>query len=371
MWEPQGFYTTFLLDQPTLLVGEDAVRGLFNYPVGKVAVIYGSGFKEENKPIFLSSLKGFTIRFIRKSWGGEPTLEGLQGTLRELEEFRPDTLIAVGGGSVIDGTKLCRLLYEFPFIDTQSPKFSFLEWKTKFIAVPTTIGSGAEASSAAVLQNQSQKRKEMVVAHALRPSIVMFIPSFIAQSNPALIASSALDAISHIVEGYVSNISNPMAELWAEQGLNIFRQELLQTTPDYMRLQYAGYLGGIVQNHCLVGAAHAFAHQLAGEGYGHSEAIALLLPHVIRQNMQQAEVKSRYENLFLHSGFQGIGDALDFIGTLRMQAKPRHTEADLRALLQAKAHDETFLFHVMEDQGGKGNPVGITPEYILQFIQNY
>jgi alcohol dehydrogenase class IV len=266
---------------------------------------------------------------------------------------------------------LCRLFYEFPFMDAKNPRFSFLEWKTKFIAVPTTIGSGAEVSSAAVLQNNAERRKEMVVAHSLRPSVVMFIPSFIAQSRHELVASSGLDAISHIIEGYVSNLSNPMAELLAEQGLNIFRQEILQPVPDYLRLQYAGYVGGMVQNHCLVGAAHAFGHQLAAEGYSHSEAIALLLSHVIRRNMQDEAVKSKYETLFLHAGFQSIAEGLDFIDTLRQQAKPRHTVAELRTLLQSKADDEAFIQHVMDDKGGKGNPLTITPEYILQFIQNY
>ena len=89
-------------------------------------------------------MSAFEISFVEKKWQGEPTLNSLSETIVDIEKIKPDMIIAIGGGSVIDGAKLVRTYYEFPFFDMNNTKFSMLNWKTNFVAIPTTIGSGAE-----------------------------------------------------------------------------------------------------------------------------------------------------------------------------------------------------------------------------------
>lgn len=373
MWEPQGLYSKFILKQPTLLLGLNAIRGLRNYPCSRIAVIYGKGLSEECRNVIEKAVAPFELKFIAKSWAGEPVLEELQPTIKELECFKPDVILAVGGGAVIDGAKITRLYYEFPFFDIASPKFPYLEWKTKFIAIPTTVGSGAEISSAAVLLNKENCSKEMIVCHALLPDVVILDPQYVKGASEKIIISSALDAVAHITEGYVSIFENELADNYAEKGLaNLF--EILSKEGDYSlgelnRLQFAGYLGGIVQNHCIVGAAHAIGHQLAGYGFGHAEAISLVLDKVIKANSQNEKTKERYELLARRSGIGDFLQLLNFIESLKSRLKLNEEEIRMKDLITEMKDSQVFIENIQKDKGGKGNPIPLTVEYV-QFILN-
>lgn len=370
MWEPQGFYSKFILDQPVVFMGREAIKGLFNFPGSRFAVIYGSGFSNEMKDVFAKALKAFEVIYIRKSWKNEPTLKDVNGTISELENFNPDVIIAVGGGSVIDGSKICRLLYEFPYFDTESPNFNFLTFKSRFIAVPTTLGSGAEASSAAVLYNETLGKKEMIVNHQLRPQVIVLDDVFIKQSSPKLVYGSSLDAISHLIEGYVSNINNPLSDILAEKGLQLFNEEISKKYDDmdFTRLQYACYLGGVVQNHCIVGAAHAIAHQLTGFGFSHSSAVGLLLKAVISQNSKEKEVSEKYSKLCVNTNIKTVERLFMLLEDLIEKSEYNKARNKLKDVLKEQIANDTFVKNVIDDKGGKGNPVPITENYLKEIV---
>lgn len=373
MWEPQGQYSKYILKQPTILHSANAIRGLFNYPCTRVAVVYGTGVCSEQKEQIQNSTKGYEINFFAKSWSGEPTTEGLSKLISQLETFRPDVIIAIGGGSVIDGVKVARLYYEFPFFEYNVTRFNLLEWKTKFIAIPTTVGSGAEISSAAVLINKNSGNKEMVVCHQFIPDVIVLDPSFIKSSNNHIILSSVVDAMAHIIEGYVSIIGNTVCDVYAEKGLYDIVSVLKKgidavNNEELLRLQTAGYLGGIVQNHCIVGAAHAIAHQLSAYGYGHSEAVARVLPYVIESNFERDDAASeRYESLSRSAGLGSTSDLITFIRQINDQVGYSSNEK-LIELLGSLSEDPTFINNVISDKGGKGNPITLNEEYIRFII---
>ncbi len=370
MWQPQGFYNEYTLRTPVVLSGKECIRGLYNYPASRFAVIHGTSF--EDKDLFVSTFSKREVGFFCRSWGGEPDFDGLCGTLAEIEKFQPDVIIAVGGGSVIDGSKLCRLLYEFPNFDPKSSRVNGSMLKSRFIAVPTTVGSGAEVSSAAVYYDVNNKSKDMVVMHELQPDVVVYDPRYISGTPIRLLCASALDALAHILEGYVSNIDNLFVDVLAEEGLSLLHDELGNLISDrildYSRLQYAGYIGGIVQNHCIVGAAHAIAHQLTGEGYSHGEAVSLLLPAAVRMNMSNAECSDKYGVISKRSGFNSIDDMLDFINMVVFHSGISDRRDALKEYLSKVGEEPSFCENVMNDRGGKGNPVEITGAYIKQLI---
>lgn len=366
MWQPQSFYGKYLLDQPVIFMGKDSIKGLYNFPGSKFVIIHGE-HANFNKEVFQKAFKAFEIKFITRSWKNEPTLEELKGTIAEIESFCPDVIIAVGGGSVIDGSKICRLYYEFPYFDTEKPNFNFLSFKTKFIAIPTTVGSGAEASSAAVIYNTELNKKEMVVHQTLRPDVVVLDPSFIENSTKEFVISSSLDAIAHIVEGYVSNMDNPVSDILAEKGLQILYEELSKTEHaniDFLRLQYACYIGGIVQNHCIVGAAHAIAHQLTGFGFSHAKAVGLLLGTIIKENSKDSKTKEKYTTLLSRSGIESIDCFITFLQTIINESIDKSLIAKIKEVLEENSKNELFIQNVIDDRGGKGNPLPITKEYI-------
>ncbi|QTQ11292.1 iron-containing alcohol dehydrogenase [Treponema parvum] len=371
MWQPQSFYGKYLLDQPVIFMGENSIKGLYNFPGSRFAIIHGENVKFD-KEIFQKAFKAFDVKFITKSWKNEPTLEDLKGTLCELEAFLPDVIVSIGGGSVIDGCKICRLFYEFPYFDIEKPNFNFLSFKTKFIAVPTTVGSGAEASSAAVLFNAALNKKEMVVHNLLRPDVVVLEPSFIESSDKTFVFSSALDGIAHIVEGYVSNMDNPLSDMLAEKGLQIFYEELLKEdfcSIDFLRLQYACYLGGIIQNHCIVGAAHAIAHQLTGFGFPHAKAVGLLLDSAINENSKDVKTKERYETLFRHCGIKSTKTFMIFLQKMTAFSIDEPLQKKIKKVLEENIKNDSFIQNVIDDRGGKGNPVPITKEYIENIVK--
>ena len=134
---------------------------------------------------------------IEKTWWGEPTLINLHKTISEIEKNSPDMIIAIEG-DVIDGAKMVRTYYEFPFFDLNDTRFP-IQRKTSFVAIPTTIGSGAEISSAAVMYSDNKKSKEFVINHQFIPEVIVLEDSPLKMPKKILL-SSMVDALSHSVE---------------------------------------------------------------------------------------------------------------------------------------------------------------------------
>lgn len=369
MWQAQGLYSKYLLDMPLLLNGKEAIKELYNYPSEKIAVIHEPFFNDFE--LFEMTFRKKELKFFKRSWQGEPDLSGLRETLSEVEEYKPDCFIAIGGGSVIDGTKLCRLFYEMPYYSVNQ-KLDGSLLRSGFIAVPTTVGSGAEVSSAAIYLEDGHK--EMIVNSALRPSIVVYDKRYVESAPKKIICASALDALGHLLEGYVSNVENELSDILAEKGVSLLKEEyeryLNDEEFDYTRLQCAGYLGGIVQNHCIVGAAHGIAHQLAPYGFMHGEAIALLLPAVIRMNSTDKKTKEAYQNVCYVSGFKGIDELIQMINDVCDKAGISDKKEILKKVLIEKEKDEVFMNNIRNDRGGKGNPLEMNDEYLKILFRN-
>ena len=376
MWQPQRIYNQFLLRTPVFLSGSGSAQGLYNYPGARVAIIHGSSLKEADKELFLSTFKKKEIHFIHRSWKGEPDIDGLSATIHELESFCPELIIAFRGGSVIDGVKLCRFFYEFPYFQMDNFKFEEAVFKTKFIVIPTTVGSGSEVSSAAVYIDKGRRRKEMLVMHDLQPDVVVYDEEYVRYTPKELLCTSVLDAAAHILEGYVSNIDNSMADIMAEEGLFLIREEMDKLKKgsaegiDFGRLQYAGYLGGVVQNYCIVGAAHAVAHQMAEYGYSHGEAVSLLLPAVICMNEKDRTSKRKYMTIAKRAGFSSVHAMTEYMRDLMFEAGLENQITAFKEKLAECQKDQMFFENVRNDKGGKGNPIPITQGYLDNLIRS-
>lgn len=374
MWEPQGIYSKFILKQPTILFGENAIMGLKTYASSRVAVIHGSGLTVDYKKKVFKALSAFEISFVEKTWQGEPTLTSLSETIANVEKIKPDLIIAIGGGSVIDGAKMVRTYYEFPFFDVNDTRFSMLNWKTNFVVIPTTIGSGAEISSASVMYNDSNKSKEFIISHHFIPEIIVLEASLIANAPKKMLLSSMVDALSHCIEGYMSNINNMLIDSYAEKAIQIISKyyEVVSKGLDkenLNKLQLASVFAGMVQNHCIVGATHALAHQMSAFGLSHSNAISIFLPLVIRKNIENRESNNRFEQLAIHSGFSKGAKLLEFvedvISSFDLQKEKNIVLNNRERILV----DESFFERALADKGGQGNPIPMDKEFLQDIIK--
>ena len=374
MWEPQGMYSKFILKQPTILFGENAIMGLKTYASSRVAVIHGSSLTEDYKKKIFNALSAFEISFVEKTWQGEPTLPSLSETIANIEKIKPDLIIAIGGGSVIDGAKMVRTYYEFPFFDVNNTRFSMLNWKTNFVAIPTTIGSGAEISSASVMYNDSNKSKEFIISHQFIPEIIVLEAALIANAPKKMLLSSMVDALSHCIEGYMSNINNMLIDSYAEKAIQIISKYYEVVSKGFdkenlNKLQLASVFAGMVQNHCIVGATHALAHQMSAFGLSHANAISIFLPLVIRKNIQNQESNNRFEQLAIHSGFSNGSKLLEFvediISSFDLQ-KEKNIVLNNREIILA---DESFFERALADKGGQGNPIPMDKEFLQDIMK--
>jgi alcohol dehydrogenase class IV len=374
MWEPQGMYSKFLLKQPTILFGENSIMGLKTYASSRVVVIHGSSLSEEYKQKVSNAMSAFEVNFVKKTWDGEPTLETLNPTIEKTEKFQPDLIIAIGGGSVIDGAKMVRTYYEFPFFDINETSFSMLNWKTTLVAVPTTIGSGAEISSASVMYNDKQKTKEFVVSHQFIPEIIVLEASLIKNAPKKILLSSMVDALSHAIEGYMSTIDNLLVDSYAEKAIQIISQyyQVISESVDeenINKLQLASLFAGLVQNHCIVGATHALAHQMSAYGLSHASAIAIFLPSVIKKNIENPIVKSRFNQLAIHSGFAKGEDLLSFVEKFITSFDLTKELNVVKANKDQILSDEIFFEQALSDKGGQGNPVPMDKKYLMDIFK--
>ncbi|WP_173300657.1 iron-containing alcohol dehydrogenase [Winogradskyella litoriviva] len=366
-------YSKFLLKQPTVLFGDNAIMGLKTYASSRVVVIHGSSLSEDYKQKVSKAMSAFDVNFVEKTWQGEPTLATLNPTIEKVEQFQPDLIIAIGGGSVIDGAKMVRTYYEFPFFDVNETSFSMLNWKTTLVAVPTTIGSGAEISSASVMYNDAQKTKEFVVSHQFIPEIIVLEASLIKNAPKKILLSSMVDALSHAIEGYMSTLDNMLVDSYAEKAIQIISQyhNVISEGIDEQyinKLQLASMFAGLVQNHCIVGATHALAHQMSAFGLSHASAIAIFLPSVIRKNIKDPIVNSRFEQLAKHSGFNNGEDLLAFVDEF-IKGFDLSKELDIvRSNKGQILADDVFFEQALNDKGGQGNPIPMNQEFLMDIF---
>jgi len=374
MWEPSGMYSKFVLKQPTILFGKNAIMGLKTYASSRVAVIHGSSLTDEYKTKVFKAMSAFETSFVEKTWQGEPTLISLSKTIADIEKIKPDMIIAIGGGSVIDGAKMVRTYYEFPFFDVNDTKFSMLNWKTNFVAIPTTIGSGAEISSTSVMYNDSNKSKEFIICHQFIPEIIVLEASLIENAPKKILLSSMVDALSHSIEGYMSIIDNMLIDSYAEKAIQIISKHYEVVTKglgkeNLNKLQLASIFAGMVQNHCVVGATHALAHQISAYGLSHSDAISIFLPSVIRKNIKNRESNNRFEQLAIHSGFSKGSELLglveNIISSFDLQ-KERAIVLNNRDIILA---DDSFFERALADKGGQGNPISMDKGFLQDIFK--
>ena len=218
-----------------------------------------------------------------------------------LDRLRPDLLVAVGGGSVIDAAKAMRLFHEHPEVTLRELTLPFLdarkrvarypqgEHSVRLVAVPTTSGTGSEVSPAAVIT--AGDRKLTLVDYSLVPDMAVVDPTLTLTMPPELTADTGIDALTHALEAYVSIFASPYTDAFCLQAIHLILDALPRAVADGSDLRArtdmanAATIAGLAFSNAFLGVNHALAHAVGARfGVAHGRANGVFLPHVLRYN---------------------------------------------------------------------------------------
>jgi acetaldehyde dehydrogenase/alcohol dehydrogenase len=231
----------------------------------------------------------------------EPGEAGVRAGAGLLDRLRPDLLVAVGGGSVIDAAKAMRLYHEHPEVSLRELAVPFLDarkrvarypqdpHRVRLVAVPTTSGTGSEVSPAAVVT--AGMRKVTLVDYTLVPDMAVVDPTLTLSMPPTLTADTGVDALTHALEGYVSIFASPYTDAFCLQAIHLILDALPRAVADGGNLEArtamanAATIAGLAFSNAFVGVNHALAHAVGARfGIAHGRANGVFLPHVLRYN---------------------------------------------------------------------------------------
>jgi alcohol dehydrogenase class IV len=237
----------------------------------------------------------------------DPTIECVEQGAVAMRRFQPDWIIALGGGSVMDAAKAMWVLYERPDISAEeiNPIEPLgLREKARLVAVPTTAGTGSEATWAIVLTDPAEMRKLGLGSRENLPDFAILDPELILQLPPRLTADTALDALTHAIEGYTSALRNDFSDglcLKAAQLVFDYLPAAYHDGSDIdarTRLQNAAAIAGLGFGNSMAALAHGMGHALGGVLHvPHGRAVALFLPYTIEYCARGEPGSTRYAEL--------------------------------------------------------------------------
>ena len=226
----------------------------------------------------------------------EPDIDLFKKVLEAGKAFGFDTVVGLGGGSVLDVAKLVAAFRSGPQSVEETFGIGLLAGRSAgLICIPTTSGTGSEVSPNAILLDPADKLKKGVVSPFLVPDTAIIDPLLTVSVPPAITAATGLDAMVHCMEAYANLHAHPAVDLYALEGIRRIAPNLLRAVRDGRDLEARGALslgslyGGLCLGPVNTGAVHALSYPLGGEFHvPHGVSNTLLLPHVFRFNLEAA-----------------------------------------------------------------------------------
>ena len=241
----------------------------------------------------------------------DPSFEIVIKCLNKILDFKSDTIIAIGGGSVMDTAKAVIF-----FALKINKEVNVNNTKPFFIAIPTTSGTGSEVTSYSIITDKETHRKIPIVSNEMLPDIALLDPQFTLTVPARITAETGMDVLAHAFESYVSVNCNSFTIPYSEKAIvNVFNNiaKAVHNGKDVearISMHEASCIAGIAFNNAGLGLIHAMAHQLGGTfRQPHGRANALLMPHVIEYNASKSkEASEKYANALKLLGVENIKD---------------------------------------------------------------
>ena len=234
----------------------------------------------------------------------DPSFDTVNKGLERMRNFKPDVIIALGGGSPIDAAKGMWLFYEHPEADPEGLKLKFMDIrkrtykfpklgeKAKMVAIPTTSGTGSEVTSFAVITDKKNNKKYPLADYELTPDVAIIDPNFVLSLPKSVTADTGMDVLTHALEAYVSNMASDYTDGLAEKAVELVVNYLPAAYENGKKdklarekMHNASTIAGMAFTNAFLGVCHSLAHKIGAEFHlPHGRINAILLPYVIRYN---------------------------------------------------------------------------------------
>ena len=304
-----------------------------------------------------------------------PTVATAEAAFAAYEQVKPDALLALGGGSVIDTAKAVRILSANPGpIGQYEGVHHGLKQGVLLVAIATTSGTAAEVTSNAVITDENRHVKMVIISHAIIPDIAVNDPQVLKSMPPGTTAATGMDALTHAVEAYVSRGAHPLTDHSALEAIRVITQWLPAAYDNGSDLQarewmaHGQFLAGMAFNSAGLGAVHATAHQPgATHNLPHGVCNAILLP-VIEQYNQHAAVE-RFARIAEAMGVDTEkmtpeDASLAAIDAIRVLARRVGIPPSLGSLGVKEADIAGWIEPALKDPCMGGNPRTLTAEEV-------
>ncbi|MDB1123964.1 iron-containing alcohol dehydrogenase [Vibrio algarum] len=330
-------------------------------------------------------LKNQNMRYQHVSIIGEPNITMVEETAAVGRRFKPDMVVAIGGGSVIDMGKALSAI-----IPNQGDVYDYVEvvgrsvpLKSKpipFIAIPTTASTGSEVTNKAVLRSGQDKVKVSLRSSDILPDVAIVDPTLTYDTNLAISSRGALETFTHLMESYVCGEPNPLTDTICEEGLRRLTKAIIPgcKSNDYKArsdLSFAAMLGGMAISNSNLGAAHGLASSLGGKIEApHSIITARLAPFVMDENIKLAvetgrsDILNRYREIAKIVTQNTNADYPDSIAWIQMMLE-RLELPNLSEFGICKTSFSKVAKDAMQSSSIKGNPLPLNEERLIFILQ--
>ena len=241
----------------------------------------------------------------------DPSVETVMAGAAKMQEFQPDWIVAMGGGSPIDAAKAMWIKYEYPETTFEQMCVVFglpkLRTKARFVAIPSTSGTATEVTAFSVITDYSKGIKYPLADFEITPDVAIVDPELAETMPKKLVAHTGMDAMTHAIEAYVSTCNCQYTDPLALHAIKLISEQLVNSyngdTEARATMHNAQCLAGMAFSNALLGIVHSMAHKTgaAFESYGahiiHGAANAMYLPKVIQFNAKNEVAAKRYAEI--------------------------------------------------------------------------
>ena len=260
---------------------------------------------------------GMEVRII-EGIESDPSVETVMKGAAVMQEFQPDWIVAIGGGSPIDAAKAMWIKYEYPECTFEDMCKIFgipeLRRKAHFCAVSSTSGTATEVTAFSIITDYEKGIKYPIADFEITPDVAIVDPELAETMPKKLVAHTGMDALTHAIEAYVSTVHSEFTDAPAMRAIEMIQRDLVNSYNGDMtardNMHSAQCLAGIAFSSGLLGIVHSMAHKTGAvfADYGahiiHGAANAMYLPKVIAYNAKNPEAKQRYGVIadYMHLG---------------------------------------------------------------------
>ena len=237
----------------------------------------------------------------------EPSIQTVLRGAKVMQDFGPDWIVALGGGSAMDAAKAMWVYYEHPELKTLADickpnKIPKLRTKARMICIPSTSGTASEVSRSVVISDKEKNIKQGIGDMEMMPDIALLEPKVTASMPAKITAETGFDALTHAIEAYVSRRADDLTDTLSEKAiLEIFKYlPLAYEHGDNLfyreKMQNFSMIAGLAFTNCSLGIVHSIAHSFGAVfNVSHGLANGVVLPYVIRFNKQSEYAEKKYD----------------------------------------------------------------------------